>query len=87
MPTYVDYGGRVNSTIVGWVEVTADTEYSLGLRGPPIVTLEFPFVGTNSRALTIDKTGTITEGCPRVMRFGATQVGIKRQMLPTRPPI
>jgi cation transport ATPase len=35
---------------------------------PPIVTLEFLFVDTNSRALAIDKTGTITEGCPRVMR-------------------
>ena len=64
MPTYVDYGGRVNSTIVGWVEVTADTEYSLGLRGPPIVTLEFPFVDTNSRALTIDKTGTNNRRVP-----------------------
>jgi hypothetical protein len=29
MPTYVDYGGRVISTIAGWVELTADT---LGLR-------------------------------------------------------
>src|SRR5271156_5104597 len=35
---------------------------------PPIVTLEFPFVDTRSSALAIDKTGTITEGCSRVMR-------------------
>jgi hypothetical protein len=35
----------------------------------PIVTLEFPFLDPNSRALAIDKTGTITEGCPQVMRL------------------
>jgi len=48
---------------------------------------EISFCRTNSRALAIDKIGTITEGCPRVIRFGATQLGIKRQMLPARPPL
>ena len=31
MPTYIDYGGWVISTIAGWVDVTADTLVKPGL--------------------------------------------------------